>query len=1503
MNKKVALSVLSTAVVASMAASAFAAPLEGVYVGGNVKKYYHTDTLFEMTKEARAQYKAHLKAVGEDNIVFVDHKGKGASIQEIFDEGKAKALEEKLVKEDFADLYQVVKPDGTTSGTENAKDKVDPATGELQVESVSAINKTTIEVKFTAAVDAVEVSNITLSKGKVDTVKLSDDKKTATVGFQGLNYGESVTVKVAGVKAGDKVVPEKSETIKVPLINEIYELAINSDDADNVILADGATKTMLTATLKEKKTGNVADVDGVVKFSATKGGIAQTEVTLENGKASVQLTSAASDTSIVSFITVTVVDAPAAKEYEGLTGQFQVTFSPDPGSENPLKFVTAVKAESNQADRFFVTFSDKISAVDYKKVVTDPKYNGQKFGINVDGYEVAVKDVIQKSDKVLEFILDTDNLGSKKPTSNKISRAITGDLTAPNYLQDNETHILTFPANVGELVLANTGIQFIVTDAKRPFIYGVESQDQLEFKVKFSESMAEDLAEGVDGQVNDKFLLDGKKVRLHEGTATAAQVADAKAKNEVIVTKLEVGSYNALTGQDTRNYVNFKLHPDFKLGAGNHQIQIANVGDWAALVDSNNLVTTQTFDFNVKVDDGKPVPSIEVQSPEQWLISFNTTVTSIEDKTVEDAFKLYKADELATPLVYGEDYVITPVNEEGKAIGATIQAGEVVPYADKYLVEFTKDWTVYYGTDSTKDNYFTSTKNPYKVVVNNLRNGLYNQMNETPLSVTLNLDGVSPTIASAVDVGTLENKTANGHVVTDNGQAVFVKMSEPVQITQNGNTLPLTPSQKQLNGTGIPQPTFEFVKGDKVVLGKVKDGTVWEDDKDFVVVPETTLEGGTWTLYIRSISDDVGNTSATVNTQVTVPATTTITDTKVAWSAFDNDGDKDYLYIKFTKEMDPSGAAGVSRTTNYIFNAVALPDGSQVVRGIKNVTNNWDGVTIEMPKGGFDGANRGEVDFRSVLNVANNFKAADGEVLSGPYEVQLEDTNHDAPFTDNDMVFEAVYYNKDASAALNDAAVLGATAFDEDADGKIDAVELKLDKAVDFAGTDEVKVNGKTFKYASGTGTTLVKFTAISDSNEVPGTDATKLQVTAFNGGIIINDGLVVDKAIPVVTALKGAAGSKNVTLTFSETIKSTTGDGKLTKDDFEYVEATVAGGTTNGPIASVATNKGKVSSLVVTLTNELNATDAKNDFAKLLNTVVDLADNAATGTPTPANNAPTVANPILDKAGTAGGAVVTVDASNTFADADADTLTLAATSSNAAIATVTVNGNNIEVTPVAAGTATITVTANDGKGGTVTETFDFVVNPAAPANNAPTVANAIQDTTGTVGTDVTVNASGTFADTDGDTLTLTAASSDSAIATVAVNGTDVVVTPVAAGTATITVTANDGKGGTVTETFDFVVNPAAPVNNAPTVANAIQDTTGTVGTDVTVNASGTFADTDGDTLTLTAASSDSAIATVAVNGTDVVVTPVAAGTATITVTANDGKGGTITETFDITIS
>ncbi|MCP3761229.1 DUF1533 domain-containing protein [Domibacillus sp. A3M-37] len=92
------------------------------------------------------------------------------------------------------------------------------------------------------------------------------------------------------------------------------------------------------------------------------------------------------------------------------------------------------------------------------------------------------------------------------------------------------------------------------------------------------------------------------------------------------------------------------------------------------------------------------------------------------------------------------------------------------------------------------------------------------------------------------------------------------------------------------------------------------------------------------------------------------------------------------------------------------------------------------------------------------------------------------------------------------------------------------------------------------------------------------------------------------------------------------------------------------------------------------------------------------------------ANSVPTVATTITNQTGVVGTAV-TVDATNTFADADTtDTLTLTAVSDTTATATVEVTGKTITITPLAAGTATITLTADDGFGGTVSTTFTITV-------------------------------------------------------------------------------------------------------------------------------------------------------------------------------------------------
>ncbi len=93
--------------------------------------------------------------------------------------------------------------------------------------------------------------------------------------------------------------------------------------------------------------------------------------------------------------------------------------------------------------------------------------------------------------------------------------------------------------------------------------------------------------------------------------------------------------------------------------------------------------------------------------------------------------------------------------------------------------------------------------------------------------------------------------------------------------------------------------------------------------------------------------------------------------------------------------------------------------------------------------------------------------------------------------------------------------------------------------------------------------------------------------------------------------------------------------------------------------------------------------------------------------------------------------------------------------------------------------------------------------------------------------------------------------------------------------------------------------------NQAPTVSSEIADATivNESGT-LEVSLTGVFTDADGDTLTVTAESSDEAKATVSVASgySTLTVTAKSRGTATITATASDGRGGTVDDSFTVTV-
>ena len=139
----------------------------------------------------------------------------------------------------------------------------------------------------------------------------------------------------------------------------------------------------------------------------------------------------------------------------------------------------------------------------------------------------------------------------------------------------------------------------------------------------------------------------------------------------------------------------------------------------------------------------------------------------------------------------------------------------------------------------------------------------------------------------------------------------------------------------------------------------------------------------------------------------------------------------------------------------------------------------------------------------------------------------------------------------------------------------------------------------------------------------------------------------------------------------------------------------------------------------------------------------------------------------------------------------------------------------------------TVTDGTDDGRGSPGTEADlgrlkrpeEAQPEPQVLANNAPTVAASLADLIEpVVGGGRQIDLSGVFADADGDALTYSAATTNEDISVGYIDGSRMLVLALGRGTATITVTADDGNGGTVSDSFTVTVK------EAPTVASPIAD-------------------------------------------------------------------------------
>lgn len=1018
LNKKILSTALASTMVLGSMSTAFAAvPAGSILLGDKAFKLEY------LTEEHSDEINNAFEAGGFD-FKYKDYDGTWVDgLNNAIDPATLPAVEFKNV-------------DGSTTNYEAGDG--DEVSETATIESVEAITTTKLRVKFSNKIDGANSANFAIDGLTVTNASIQADMQTVDITTSPVTPESNYTLTATGIMVGGETQEVMTKAFTAPVVEELYSgTQLVFEDEDGILAANGEDATTVTFELRDGE-GNLVEDAGevIVEFTSTFGEFAENRITVENGKAKVLFVSTTLTSAKTALLRGTIVDA-TDQNLRNIEAKTTLVLDPNPDTGGDITLGARITdAEAEQADRVYAYFDKKVTPEMYLDdngaVDTDKaKFTVYNDTTNTNNpLEVVGILPIEDNEKGLQLLLDTDNDGNEKYlTANSMVKVELTDKTGNVNLDSSDT--------------------FKFTDKDAPEIAGASVEGLTKLRVVFTEAIS---------SINDEIDSTDKDMSaetIANWTIDGIRLDNAKWGEATAATAEVVGFTD---GEDKRHIVEITLGTDadgdqIYFTPGLHSVQGSNMGDWAAVTDINELnrLNTQSIDFNVEADETKPVPTVEVQSPEQWLVNFNSPVKT--DANFTDMIKLEKYNTTSGQWeTASNSAVMNNLLDNDKLDIVVTEIKDSSNLVTSILVETDLDWTNVYETPSTLENYY---QDKYRLsisaaAVTNPSNGLANDAALLSLSGSImeNDDDNSPMTTSIVEASD-DIKTAN--TIDKTQQAYVATISEPIKLI----TDKLLADNETVNKEGATDSAYAGYDGNddwtnistakaqfvrtadkKTYAGKVLT-IVDEFDKEVLIVPvdendnKVNLPAGEWKLTLTGLEDDVRNTISTTGQLFTVEGETVEdSDFEILWMYDDLDAigngeeayirntgkadadvnnEEDAVYVKFSKPVRTSGDGRVDNA-KFTLNGAQLPQGAYVranIEGYDDHDNVTDSVTIMLPDGTISKTGN------TIIQVSPEIKSTEGEKVKNPGE-------HILPYMWTSMTVDNA---TDLEAAINDSKV------------------------------------------------------------------------------------------------------------------------------------------------------------------------------------------------------------------------------------------------------------------------------------------------------------------------------------------------------------------------------------------------------------------------------------------------------------------------------------------------